>query len=215
MNSNEITKFDVCEGGTLMMANFNEAKIRSEFYEDVASDPWQRSPADLANAIAYCQPLAWAVQEIYSECRDELLYTIDEEVNEEDPDFVKIKSLEALLALMPEEPYDGLKDWLEQVDSKTFNGIIVPQVKNWFSEPPNWGWEDDYLPELGSAQGAALNFFRDMDPDSKSVLGVAVIEGEHPGSTYYAAELRISIAKANAAAKKSGIPVRFVKTHLA
>jgi hypothetical protein len=209
----EITKFEVCEGGTLMMANFNEAKIRSEFYEDVASDPWQRSPADLADAIAYCQPLAWAVQKIYSEYRDELLYNIDEEVNEEDPDLVKIKSLEALLALMPEVPDDGLKDWLEQVDSETFNDIIVPQVKNWFSEPPDWTWEVDYLPELGTSQGAALNYFRDMDPDSKSVPGVTVVEGEHPGSTYYAAELRISVAKANAAAKKAGIPVGFVKTH--
>lgn len=209
MNSKILTQFEVCEGGTLKMANFIDAKIRSEFYEDVASDPWQRSPTDLADAIAYCQPLAWEVEKIYSECRDELLYNIDEE----DPDLVKIKSLEAMLALMPEEPDDGLKDWLEQVDSETFNDIIVPQLKSWFSEPPDRTWEDGYLPELGTAQSAALYFFRDMDQVSKSMLGVTVVEGQHPGSSYYAAELRISISKANAAAKKSGIPVRFVKTH--
>jgi hypothetical protein len=41
-------------------------------------------------------------------------------------------------------------------------------------------------------------------------LGVDIVEGEHPGSTYYAAELRGNIDEANRAAEAAGIPVRFV-----
>jgi hypothetical protein len=37
-----------------------------------------------------------------------------------------------------------------------------------------------------------------------------VIDGEHPGSTYYAAELRVDIEEANRAAEAAGMPVRFV-----
>ena len=51
-----------------------------------------------------------------------------------------------------------------------------------------------------------------MAADDLETLGVDVIEGEHPGSTYYAAELRGDIDEANRAAKKIGLPVRFVAT---
>ena len=40
-------------------------------------------------------------------------------------------------------------------------------------------------------------------------LGVEQIEGDRPGSTYYAAELRGDIDEANRAAEAAGIAVRF------
>ncbi len=44
-----------------------------------------------------------------------------------------------------------------------FEDRIVPEIDKWFTEPPDWSYEDDYLPESGTAQGAAaLAFFRDM-----------------------------------------------------
>ena len=49
-----------------------------------------------------------------------------------------------------------------------------------------------------------------MDRDQLETLGVQVIEGDFPGSSYYAAELGVDISKANRAAKKAGIPVRFI-----
>lgn len=50
-----------------------------------------------------------------------------------------------------------------------------------------------------------------MSPDELDVLQVEVVEGEHPGSTYYAAELVGNIDDANRAAEVEGIPVRFVR----
>jgi hypothetical protein len=40
-------------------------------------------------------------------------------------------------------------------------------------------------------------------------LGVQIIEGEHPGSTYYAAELRQDIDYANEVAREIGLECRF------
>jgi hypothetical protein len=42
-------------------------------------------------------------------------------------------------------------------------------------------------------------------------LGVVIIEGEHPGSSYFAAELRIPVEEANAIAEENGWTIRFVR----
>ena len=48
-----------------------------------------------------------------------------------------------------------------------------------------------------------------MDLDVLDELGVVVVGGEHPGSTYYAAELRKPVHEANATAEDLGLPFRF------
>lgn len=40
-------------------------------------------------------------------------------------------------------------------------------------------------------------------------LGIKIVEGEHPGSTYYAAELRVPVEDANEAAARLELPFRF------
>ena len=55
---------------------------------------------------------------------------------------------------------------------------------------------------------------RGMATDDLETLGVDVVEGEHPGSTYYAAELRGDIEEANRAAEAAGIPVRFASAKI-
>ena len=66
---------------------------------------------------------------------------------------------------------------------KEFKERVVPKIDRWFGEGPDWSFELDYLPESGTAQGAALEFFRDMPAANLRVLGVRVVEGEQPGST--------------------------------
>ena len=56
---------------------------------------------------------------------------------------------------------------------------------------------------------SAYRFFSSMDYADLRTLGVKVIEGEFPGSSYFEAELRIPIDEANARAEAAGIPVRF------
>lgn len=205
-----ITEFEVTEGGTLRMADYAEAETRAEFYEDVA-DRWEGSPQDLSDAMDDCQPLAWAVNSIYSDFRDEILADIGAAETDAKHNKRRIAVLKARLKKLPEEPEEGASDWLLGLTTSEFEANVVPQIQEWFSEPPDWNFEDDYLPQAGTAQGAALEFFRNMDADSVDLLGVDIVEGEHPGSTYYAAELRGDVEAANTAAISCGLAVRFIR----
>jgi hypothetical protein len=205
-----ITEFEVTEGGTLRMADYAEAETRAEFYEDVA-DRWEGSPQTLSDAMDECQPLAWAVNSIYSDFRDEIVADIGAAETDAKHNKQRIDVLKARLKKLPEEPEEGASDWLLGLTTSEFEANVVPQIQEWFSEPPDWNFEDDYLPQAGTAQGAALEFFRSMDANSVDLLGVDIVEGEHPGSTYYAAELRGDIDVTNRAAEAAGLRVRFVK----
>ena len=55
----------------------------------------------------------------------------------------------------------------------------------------------------------AKRYFECLGNKTMDALGVQIIEGEHPGSTYYAAELRQDIDYANQVARDSGLECRF------
>lgn len=203
-----ITEFEVSDGGTLCMANFDEAETRADFYEDVAGS--SGSPMHLAEAMDECQPLAWAVESIYSDFRYEIEVDLKAAKDGGSRHKRRLTSLKARLKALPEEPEEGAPAWLLSLTSKEFEDRIVPEIDTWFSEPPDWDSEDGYLPEASTAQGAAKSFFEEMTGDELETLGVEIIEGDHPGSSYYAAELRGDIDAANRAATAAGIPVRFV-----
>jgi hypothetical protein len=205
----QVTEFEVSDGGTLRMANFPEPETRAEFYEYVGSF-WSRSPKDLAVAMDACEPLAWAVYSIYSDFRDALAADVFAAQGAGGEDKRKLATLKTRLQSLPEEPEEGAKGWLLGLTRKEFKDRVVPEIEKWFGEPPDWFFEDDSVPESSTAQGAALAFFRDMAGDELETLGVDVVEGAFPGSTYYAAELLGDIEEANRAAEAAGIPVRFV-----
>jgi len=203
-----VTDFDVNSSGTLSLSNFTELETRSEFYDSV-SGSWSQSPVDLAEAMEECPPLAWAVHSIYSEIREEIQFDFDGTPGQSGIQAKRSHALKVRLNAMPEEPEEGAESWLLTLSSSEFEDHVVPALEKWFNSPPDWNWEDDYLPKNSTSQGAALEFFQRMDGNELDVIGVAIVEGEHPGSTYYAAELKINLNIANEAAIKSGIPVRF------
>jgi hypothetical protein len=209
--SEALTEFDVGSGGTLRMSGYREAETRADFYEDVADD-WSGSPLALAEAMDRCQPLAWAVQSIYSDSRDELASDLAEAQKAGKGHKKRIAALQARLNRLPEEPEDGAEGWLIGLTSREFEDWVVPEIEQWFEQPPNWSFEDDYLPETCTAQGAALEFFRSEDSETLDILGVRIVEGDRPGSSYYAAELVREVGAANAAAVTNGIPVRFLSS---
>ncbi len=66
------------------------------------------------------------------------------------------------------------------------NGLprFKDEVKRWLASPielRDWEWA-----ECEGAQGSAMRFFQDIPSKILDELGVEIIEGEHPGSTYYA-----------------------------
>ena len=204
-----ILEFKVYDGGTIAVANFAQPKTRAEFYESIA-DRWSDSPQELFDAMSECQPLAWEVQSIYSEARDEIDSTLSDAQRYESTNKPRITALTKRLANLPEEPEDGAADWLLSLTTDEFESRVTPTIERWFDDEPNWGFEEDYLPSGWSAQGVAFNYFSNLDSSTLDLLGVVIVEGDRPGSTYVAAELKIDITDANALAVTHQLDIRFV-----
>ena len=151
-----------------------------------------------------------AVHSIYSDYRDELEAKVLGAQRASSGNQAALADLTAQFEALPEDPEDGAADWLLTLTRKEFECNIVSKIELWFSESPDWGWEDEFLPQEATAQGMALLFFSDMAEEDLETLGVEMIEGDHPGSSYYAAELSGDIDEANRAAEAAGIRVRFV-----
>jgi N-formylglutamate amidohydrolase len=223
-----ISVFTVHDGNRIEDATTFERETRAEHFE-VEVDGWEESPQALALIASTFEPIRWALHPLYEEARDVVDAECDNLTTEvehlQDPaeggepvDEARFANLRKRLAVrravldeMPEDPIDGALDWLRSLDDETFRLQIVPQIQAWLGEPPDWGsYEEDYIPDGATARGAAYVFFRDQDLGTLRTLGVKVIEGDFPGSTYYAAEVCRGIDAANTAAWEHGIPVRFV-----
>lgn len=204
-----VIEFEVDPEGTLRMRGYKEAKTRTEFYEHVSSH-WSESPQALEAAMAECPPLAWAVQSIYSDFRHELSADIRQLQQTETTNQEHVARIQARLISMPEDPEDGIQSWLISLTSQEFNEFVLPKLGEWFDAAPDWRFEGDYLTHTVTAQGAAMAFFQQMAADQREALGVILIDGEHPGSSYHAAELRVEVDQANLEAVNAGIPVRFI-----
>ena len=200
--------FLVNDGGTLALADFEAPTNRSQFYEHIV-DGWSGSPQDLYDAMDQCQPLLWEVNSLYEEYRAQVEDSLEQARSRKDFNQSRIAALAKRLGHLPEEPYDGAGDWLLSLTDVEFEEQVVPIVEKWLDSEPEWINESDYLPASSSAQELALQHFQSMDHKLLSVLGVVIVEGEHPGSTYYAAELQIGTDEANERARQLNVPLRF------
>lgn len=92
--------------------------------------------------------------------------------------------------------------WLREEPLKDLTLV----VQNWLAMDLPWGFE---YPLDSGPMGEAYGFFLRENFGVLKSLGVVIVEGEHPGSSYFAAELRIPIEDANYAAAALDIPIRF------
>ena len=184
-----ITVFEVDAYGTLRIANFTEPVTREDFYDELITG-WSRSPKDLAAALEVCRPL---VSEVYSICAETAnsAQVASEEIDEE-------------------RERSEAQSWLLRLSKIEFEEAVLPRLSRWFAEPPSWDYEDEHLPSTRTGQGIALDFFQDLPEDVLDLLGVEVVEGEHPGSSYFAARLIGTVDEANRAAEAAEIRMRIV-----
>ncbi len=206
-----LEEFEVDSSGTLTMVGVAQPRSRAEAYEDVA-DSCMNSPEDLADAMDDCEPLAWAVHSIYDDVRNGLEKDLASEESKRYRRSNRLKALRRRIKSLPAEPEEGAPGWLLGLSTVEFAALVVPKIEEWFRSPPDWTFEDDYLPESTTSQGAALAYFSDQDASVLETLGIQIVEGECPGSSYYAAELTKDVAVANLAAEKAGVRVRFKRT---
>jgi hypothetical protein len=105
---------------------------------------------------------------------------------------------------------DRLAAWFRGLQGQRRNEVHA-ELDAWLRDEPDWNWEDDYLPDRATGQGAAFEYFNEAESEVRKALKIRVIEGDRPGSNYIAAELHMSVEEANAIAEENGWTIRFVR----
>lgn len=155
---------------------------------------------DLIQAIETCLPLQSVFNVIAWDEIDDLKYQAKTATGQA---LKKIqKKIEAL------EEYD--EPWEPLIEMNGVAGLAasIKKIDEWLQEPVDWG-QSEWFPRSAGKQGKALSFFSGQSIELLDLLGVVIIEGDHPGSSYYAAELRVDIDQANQCAEDLGLPFRF------
>jgi len=193
--------FDVQDYGTIWVAEFEEPVTRAEAYGVSLGDLDYRYPQAL-NGFAESCPLGRCLQDIYEDYR----YQLEDAAEDLSP--AVRKQAKKRLSLLPYDPDTGWQTWLE-VEPEIAMKHMEPEIEKFLDEPPD-GDEWEFLPDSANAQGAAYLYFRDYeDAEIMEKLGIEIIEGECPGSSYFAAELKIPVEEANRIAKELDLPYRF------
>lgn len=199
--------FEVNDHGTLVDADIQEPQIWADVFDITTNET--NSIKNLIREIQACPPLS----SFMDRALDKEIESLKEDLDDDAPANSKEqKALQKKITALKdfrdefEEPW---QDWIELEGKKKiakFNELI----EDWLSNPIDW-IQSEWLPVRLGPQGAALGFFQDQTYDLLDALGVVIVEGEHPGSTYYAAELRQGIDEANLKAEAMGLPFRFKK----
>ena len=108
------------------------------------------------------------------------------------------------LSLQLEDDDDRWKAWIALAGPRALQAV----VQDWLDSPLDWS-QSEWFPDEASGQGLAYKYFSEMDGDILDALGIDIVEGDRPGSTYFAAELHQDVDEANEAAARLGLPFRF------
>lgn len=194
--------FDVCGRTILVPGDWSDwGRTRRDVYDLPVA--YLGSPADVVDCVDGCAPLASHFGTLAEQRREE----IEEELADSELSLAARYRLRKLLKALRDDPDEGWRDWVRHEGAAG-----VPQfadaIADWLEEEPDLG-ESEWFPMHSGPQGQALGFFSSLDTATLRELGVVIVEGEHPGSTYYAAELRAGCGEANEAAARLRLPVRF------
>lgn len=191
--------FEVNDSNTIVDSSVSSPETWSDVYD--ISLAWIKTPTDLISEVGMCEPLRNRFCGLADNEVDALRHQLD------DDDLSK-KESKALQAKIDAWDYDeGWEQWVLDEGPKRLDEF-KEVIADWLTESVDWQYSDWILEEY-SPQGQAKAFFESLGVQTCRELGVVIIEGEHPGSTYYAAELRQDIDTANEAAVNLGLPIRF------
>ena len=120
---------------------------------------------------------------------------------------IERRHLKFLAAQLRDDPDSAWQNWVRHEGDPGL-ASFKEHIQEWLDEEIDWN-ESDWFDSGSSGQSSALNFFSSLHSDVCEALGVVIIEGEHPGSSYYAAELESGINEANSAAEALGLDFKF------
>ena len=202
--------FKVNDHGTLIEEGVMEPETWGDVFDYLTGGEF-KDPETTIEELQGCYPLS-----VYLDDQlDKEIETLEWDVDD-DPDDLTQESQKALAQL--KEKIEALKalredyeaPWQEWMALEGKEGLtkFKELVEEWLAEPIDWMMEE-WIPISSGAQGAAFSFFESQPYELLNEIGVVTVDGEHPGSSYVAAELRSNIDDANAAAERLGLPFRF------
>jgi hypothetical protein len=187
MENSDLRIFEVSDSGTISDPDVEVPEINADLFE---FDDYH-TVESLIDTIETCQPLLNSIQSLAWNKRLEFTEDDDSELKTvlEDEDF-------------------GWKEWIRLEGESGLGWFISYIDETWLQEELNWH-DVDYFPNHYSGVAVAKEYFESLDYKTLDALGIDIIEGEHPGSTYYAAELRQDIDHANQIARDMELDFRF------
>ena len=197
-NEDSLPFYEVNEYGTLVDPSVPEPTIRRDVF-----DIWTKgikTTNDLISAIQDCTPLEGYFQQLGQDRK----YEVEEQLDVARGS--KKQHLEALFDALDDED-SGWIDWLKLDGQKSIRKHINV-IEEWLNEAIDWS-ESEWFSSSNSGQEQAKLFFHYLDQNVLDELGIVIVEGCHPGSSYYAAELRNDIENANITSRKLGLKFRF------
>ncbi len=194
------TVFHVDEYNTITVPGIKEPEIRSDVYGD--STKSIDSIDDLVHQVESCEPLADYFRRL---CNDEL----DEWEAELAGAGLTSQRRRQLMrwAERAGDPYDGWQEWV-RINGDQHLSTYKRLIDDWLADSYDLS-EVEWFAATAGGQGAAFQFFQQLPPDTLKRLGVVIVEGDHPGSTYFGAELRVDVGDANRQAAEMGLPIMF------
>jgi hypothetical protein len=185
--------FYIRSGSTIDTEEYIPPTTRGEAFDVANSDLNSRDALlDRANEI---QPIMWELQRQYDNFRGKIV----------DDDNMDIED-------WPEEADEEvIEKWFAQMSDEHFSNVCTA-MRQWTESEPDWlNEENEYFTIAAGGQEYALDFFENyVGQEILEELEIEIVEGDRPGSSYFAAELHIPIEQANERAIAAGIPVRFV-----
>ncbi len=191
------------EDRTIVDEAFEEPKLWGDAFDSISANWVDESE------IEACPPLhshlQWHAEAHLDDAR-ETLARLSAEVAAWPEDRKKSARVAELrkISKQLEDEDDGWKAWIALEGRPALRDV----VQEWLDSPLDWS-QSEWFPDEASGQGLAYKYFLQMDGEILDALGIVIVEGDRPGSTYFAAELRQDLDDANEAAARLGLPFRF------
>ena len=180
--------------GQLSIANYEAPTTRVDAYE--LSSENLKTKEELMEEASCIQSMRY---QIYK-------YSIDHFPKYQMEDWLE-SDVEAFLDKLDEDQFKELRDRIVDWLNKPFYPVGDEETMPYNTEIRR--------PLSGSAAAYRLfygyDYCDEFEPSEViELLGIELVEGEYPGSSYYAAELSIPAEQANAIAEQNNVPIRFV-----
>lgn len=194
--------FEVDEFNTITVAGIKDPEIRADVY-DISTD-WIQTIDDLIHEVKGCYPLTDHFRNLSAAAVDDWQYQL---LEDDTPGLTKQRLRRQIEAV--EDLDDGWKQWVRIPEEGKLSDY-KKVIDDWLADSIDWN-EIEWFASSAGGQGAAYRFFQEMPYETLEAMGVVIVEGDHPGSSYFAAELRQDVSIANQAAEQCGWPVIFKK----